>query len=190
VEIEELWRAAWEGVDRALSDRRAPFRTFTFATAEPDARIVVLRGAVAGEWVQCHTDARSTKAAALAANPACAALFYDPQARLQLRLRGRAELHRSDAVARQAWEAADLLARRCYVGAASGSPIDSPEAWIDPSLASREPAAEESEPGFKNLLVIRLHVESAEALQLAFTAHRRAAFRRTAEGWKGAWLAP
>ncbi len=62
---DELWRMAWEGILEGVQRRKSPYRTFTLATTEPDARIVVLRSAQPEAWIQFHTDARSSKVAVL-----------------------------------------------------------------------------------------------------------------------------
>lgn len=186
----ELWELAWEGISQGLLQRKSPYRTFVLATAEPDLRIVVLRDAKREEWIQCHTDVRSAKAGVVEANPQCAALFYDPEERLQVRLRCRAEIRRGD---EEAWRKTALLARRCYLASQGpGSPISDPADWIEPELRGRAPSEDEAAPGQINLAVLRLHVETAEVLKLDYEAHRRAAFIRTdAEGgWQAEWLSP
>ncbi len=186
--IEELWSLAWAGISEGVRQRKSPYRTFALATAEPDARIVVLRSAEPHEWIQCHTDRRSAKTAVLQQDPRCAALFYDPAGQLQIRLRCRAELRPGDEAA---WSATPVLARRCYLATQGpGSPIADPEEWIEPELRGRAPTEEESEPGQANFAVLRLHVHSAEVLSLDYEAHRRAAFTRSNAGWQGCWISP
>ena len=92
-------RTAWR-LGAAVRSADHPFRLFTLATVGPDryphARTVVLRGFDPVERsVSFYTDCRSPKVRHMAGEPRVALLFYDPTARLQLRIPASARLHRA-----------------------------------------------------------------------------------------------
>lgn len=180
---------AWAMLVRGAADRRHAFHTPTVATigrdGAPRVRTVVLRGAdPAARTLRFHTDARSAKAAELAADPRIAIHAYDAGAKLQLRLEGIAALHRDDGVADAAWAATRPFSRACYrLATAPGTPAD------DPLTALAEDGAGE-EAGRDAFVAVTVAVARLEMLHLAATGHRRSAF-----AWRGGelaatWLVP
>ncbi|MEL6316327.1 MAG: pyridoxamine 5'-phosphate oxidase family protein, partial [Pseudomonadota bacterium] len=101
----EAFRAAfWVGMRRAAADPKAPSRFCALATVAEDggaeARTVVLRAAdPAAAAVEAFTDARTPKLREIAAEPRVTLLYWDPRARLQGRVRGRARAETGPAAA-------------------------------------------------------------------------------------------
>lgn len=173
----------WRGLVRAAADRRHPWRTPVLATVAadgaPNARTVVLRAAdPATRTLRLHTDRRSAKAAELARDPRVTLVFWDPRARVQLRLRGRAEvLHEGPEHAR-AWAATPPAARRDY---ATRLPPGTP-------IAAREDVAHGD--GAANFAVIRVRVMTIDRLALAAEGHLRAGFAWEGDEPRATWLVP
>lgn len=181
--------AAWTRLREGAADRRSPFHTPTLASLAdgmPTLRTVVLRAAESDSWqLRVHTDRRSPKWQALAANPAIALHVYDPVARLQLRAHGHAALHAEDAIADAGWAGSRPMSRACYAQAAApGAPVPAPP--DAPVAADAGNGAARGHFG-----VIRLVLDTLEWLELAREGHRRAHFRRAPDGMIAAgWLAP
>ncbi|WP_439547776.1 pyridoxamine 5'-phosphate oxidase family protein [Falsiroseomonas sp.] len=158
-------------VARGVADRRHPFHTPVLATTgldgTPQARTVVLRGIdPATRQLRLHTDARAGKVAELAAEPRATLMFYDAGAQLQLRLGGRATLHRDDALADEAWAASRDFSRMCYaIEPAPGQAVPAPPA-----------APLDSQAGRPHFCAVILHLHTLESLHLAAGGHRRARF--------------
>lgn len=171
-DLEAILADCWTTLRRAVVDRRHPFRLPTLATTDhgiPDARTVVLRSADPDTWtIACHTDRRSPKFHQLAQHPQCAWVFYDPNARTQLRINTNASLHTDDTIADAAWAASHPGARDCY------------RAVRPPSTPAPGPAAPEpdqTESGRDRFAVVRARVLSIDWLFLHHAGHRRALFR-------------
>lgn len=184
--LEDCLAEAFRRLARGVADRHSPFHTPTLATigtdGAPEARTLVLRGfAPAERELRLHTDARTAKTAALARDPRCQLHLYDPAAKLQLRLAGRASLHGEDALADAAWAGSRAASRMCYaLGEAPGTPVPAPP-----------PAPRDAELGRPMFRVIRLRFDRLEWLELAVAGHRRARFDWTASARPDAtWLAP
>ena len=182
----------WALLERATADRRSPMRTVQVATVALDGarvRTVVLRGAEReGRTLRFHTDARSGKIDELAAQPAVELCAYDPKAKIQLRLRGTATMHRSNGIADTAWAATASHSRICYRAAhGPGAPLDAPQE-ADPTEAARNPA--DSEAGRDAFVAVTVDVTRIEWLYLAARGHRRAVFIWSGDAWMGQWLAP
>lgn len=171
---------------RGVADRRSPFHTPTLATRSPDGapglRTVVLRGFdPATRVLRIHTDRRSAKATAIAADPRAALHGYDAGAQVQLRIAGVATLHLDDAVADAAWAASREMSRMCYATPhAPGAPVEAPPP------APQDPAA-----GRGNFAAVTLRIDTLDWLLLAASRHRRARFAWGADGTLAAgWIAP
>lgn len=173
-------------VARGVADRRHPFHTPVLATTgidgAPQARTVVLRGIdPVTRQLRLHTDARAGKVAELEAEPRATLMFYDPGAQLQLRLAGRATLHRDDALADDAWAASRDFSRMCYaIEPAPGRAIAAPPA-----------APLDSQAGRPHFCAVILHLHTLESLHLAAGGHRRARFAwDQASTPTATWLVP
>lgn len=180
--LDEIPGLAWSMLADGVACGRAPFHTPVLATAGPDARTVVLRVAdPATRTIACHTDQRSPKVAELQEQDLVVWVFYDPDAKVQVRLRGCATLHHRDEFATARWEASRTGSRLCYQNPLGpGADVASPEAALpDPDR-----------DGYPNFTVIRCVVDEMDWLYLHALGHRRARFTWQDGGWQGSWIAP
>jgi hypothetical protein len=178
---------------RAARDRKSPMHTPVIVTADVDARVMVLRAFDAQDWrLRLHTDLRAPKAAAIAADPRAAAVFYDKGAKIQLRLRGHARIEAEGPVADAAWAASTNFARRCYLGEGPGAASAVPTSGLPPEFEGVEPDDTQLIPARENFAVLLIDIVEADWLYLAHTGHIRAQFSRgeSAGGWSGRWVAP
>jgi pyridoxamine 5'-phosphate oxidase len=110
---------AWRMLVRGVADRRSPCHSPTVATigddGRPRLRTVILRGADPESWsVRFHTDNRSDKVKELTRDNRLSLLVYDPGAKIQIRVEGRATIHTNDAIADAAWGASRSFSQICY----------------------------------------------------------------------------
>ena len=171
---------AWQQLTRGAADRRSAFHTPVVASVgpngEPNARTVVLRGCDPKErTLRFHTDKRAAKVAELQASPSLCLVFYDKGQKLQLRVRGRAELHGSTSeIGGEAWDKTRSFSRECYrVAPDPGSPIGK----------GGEYGHSERTDGGDAFTAVVVHIETIEALYLAAAGHRRASFTISARQW-------
>ena len=187
--LDQALAAAWSHITDGVTNRRHAFHLPTLCTmplpepnqplSPPEARVVVLRHADAETWqVGCHTDARSPKAAHIRANPAVSWLFYDKQAKTQVRALATATLHTDDEIADEAWAASRLDSRRCYLAPnAPSTTADAPDPNLPDDLEGN-PDRPRSELGRPNFAVVRATIHALEWLYLAAKGHRRARFHK------------
>jgi len=158
----------------------------TVATADasgaPSSRVVVLKDLTARGW-WFATDARSTKARDLAANPAVALGFWWPGVCRQVRVQGRAVL------ASAAESAADYLARSpasraAALGTHPGEELTSPAELGATMARARERI--DADPGYV-LPQWQAWCVEPELVELwqgsSDRAHLRIVFLRRADGW-------
>ena len=176
-----------ERLTYGATNRRSAMHTPIVATADADARVMVLRGFDHGSWtLRFHTDARSPKVAVIESNPRIGVLAYDKQAKLQLRLRGTGRIVTTGPEVESAWSQSDNFARRCYLGSGPGEQSDQPTSGLPPAFEGVEPTDEEVAPAREDFALLLVRIEEADWFSLAHTGHRRALFI----GEEGRWISP
>ncbi|MGP1271872.1 MAG: pyridoxamine 5'-phosphate oxidase family protein [Phycisphaerales bacterium] len=198
--IAELADYAREAIVRGAESARHPFHTPVLVTVEPNgepaARTVVLRvGDPADGLLLCHTDSRSPKLRDIAHQPLVVWVFYDAEARLQVRARCLATVHTDDALADERWAASSLSSRRCYLGPRPpGTPSSEPSANLPADVRTRVPDEARAATGRGNFAVIRGEIMEVDVLHLHHAGHRRALFSLGRDTkpvrWTGTWIEP
>lgn len=182
-------------ITEGVHNRRAATHTPVIATIDddgaPSQRIMILRHV---DWksrtLRFHTDARATKVDE-AHNAPISALFYDPDAKIQLRLCGQSRIERNGTLVDAAWDQATLFARRCYMAeCAPGAVTDMPTSGLPEAMEGKQPTAAEITPSRGNFAVLLMKFDRIEWLYLANQGHRRARWRCIEEEWQGCWLIP
>jgi len=192
----EILKKAWKHLDLGAIDRHHPFHTPVFGTVaescEASLRVVVLRRF----WrkpprLAFHSHIGSVKIAEIAARTQVSWLFYHPDEKLQLRIRGRAAIHTDDDLADEQWFATDFLSRRCYSGDAPTQISRKPTSGLPTGLTDRKPTKEESEYGRANFAVISTTIDSLDCTELDVKGNRRSLFTWGPDGKvEMQWLTP
>ena len=192
-DFNEIEKKIWNLLASAVSDRNSEFRTPVFICGNDndlDGRVVVLRKASQqNNFIQYHSDIRSSKIEKIKKNPNCSILFYGKQEKIQLRLKAECTIHFNDEITKESWENTGHISRKCYL-VTNGPGTDSvtPTSGLDDKFDNFNYTKEESETGYKNFCAIRCKVKSIEWLYLAAKGHRRAIF--DLENNKKSWLVP
>ncbi len=188
---DNLWRRLLNG---ALRSKDA-FRTGAIATIGPEGpaiRTVVLRKVLpAAKILICHTDLRSEKVRHIERNPVIGWHFYDPAARLQLRLRATATLLTEGPDVETAWRNTHVESRKCYLSTdGPGAVLPYPGTGLENEWEN--PSIEASEAGKAYFCILQSQIAEVEWLWLNQAGHRRARFRYDAEGQivEACWLVP
>lgn len=170
-------------------------RTPVLATARADhafVRTVILRDVSLDEDILFFfTDLRSSKVAQLEKNKKSSLLFYEYVKNLQLRVNGEVTVHAHDEVAQKYWDTVPVKSRFNYAARPGpGSELPAPgDGLAGPWRGQVDPL--ESEEAFAHFAVLAFRAQALELLHLHPGGHRRAAYRRTPEGyWEGRWLVP
>lgn len=191
----EILKKIWKHLDLGTLDREHPFHTPVFGTIcdnAPEMRMVVLRRF----WrrpprLAFHAHAGSPKIRHIQANPKIYWLFYHPQEKFQIRIRGTAEIHTNDDLHEEQWLATELFSRRCYVGAPPSQPSEKPTSGLPDDLIDRKPTPAESEQGKANFVVISSTIDEIDCYELNVKGHRRSLFEWHENGeLHTKWLTP
>jgi len=192
-DFNEIEKKIWSLLTSAVSDRNSEFRTPVFICGSDndlDGRVVVLRKASQeNNFIQYHSDIRSSKIEKVKKNLNCSILFYGKQEKIQLRLKAECTVHFNDEITKESWKNTGHISRKCYlVTNGPGTESLTPTSGLDDKFDNFNYTKEESETGYKNFCVIRCKVKSIEWLYLAAKGHRRAIF--DLENNKKNWLVP
>ncbi len=191
----EILKTIWKNLDLGTLQRRHPFHLPVFGTMDgndPNLRIVVLRRF----WrkppaLAFHSHIGSPKIAQIEANPNVYWLFYSAEDRLQVRIKGTAEIHvEGNELHEEQWLSTELFSRRCYVGDAPTKLSKTPTSGLPDSLIDREPTREESEQGKANFVVITSTIEEIDCLEMNVRGHRRSLFTWNNGNLETKWLTP
>jgi len=180
-DLETIRKLAIDHLHRGVSRKNHPFRSFVFATSEPNARMVILRKVITDPLtVLVYTDARSDKMKELRSNSKAALLFWHPSSRFQLKLRTRVSIHVRNEMANQHWKQIGQKGKESYNTAAP------PGTTLEKSgkVEFKEPFDGE------DFTVLVCTVEEMEILQLRREGHIRAKFVFNGERSEANFLVP
>jgi pyridoxamine 5'-phosphate oxidase len=176
---------------RAASDWRCAMHTPVVATADADARVMVLRAFdPAAMRLRFHTDSRAPKAALIGNGGRIGVLFYDREAKLQIRTRGWGRIEAHGPQVDAAWAQSTGFARRCYLGERPGHVAEGPSSGLPPQFEGVEPDEEQLVPARANFALLVVTLDELDWFSLAHTGHRRVQFRREGAVWQGSWVTP
>ena len=178
-DFSEIEKKLWSLLTEAVKDRSSEFRTPIFICGNDkdiDGRVVVLRKTdQKNNFIQFHSDIRSSKIEKIKKNSNCSVLFYGKKEKIQLRLKTECEVNFNNEITKESWEKTGHVSRKCYlVTNRPGTISEKPTSGLNDKLDNFDFTKEESEEGYKNFSVIRCKIKSIEWLYLTAKGHRRA----------------
>ena len=195
VTADEILSKAFDALDNGAKNRRHPFHQPVFSTLGeigPESRMVVLRRFWnAPPRLAFHTHLGSPKISDIVRNPNVSWVFYDDDEKFQLRIHGKATIHRDDALADEQWSNTRPCPRRCYVGEAPGNKSDEPVSGLPEYVQDTMLDFGTLEEGRPNFVVISSTIDSMDCLELDARGHRRCRFVWDGGHLRGHnWLTP
>ena len=175
----EIEKKLWSLLTESVKDRDSEFRTPIFICGNDtdiDGRDVVLRKAdQKNNFIQFHSDIRSSKIEKIKKNPNCSVLFYGKKEKIQLRLKTECEVNFNNEITKESWKKTGHVSRKCYlVTNGPGTVSDKPTSGLNSKFDNFDFTKEESEEGYRNFSVIKCKIKTIEWLYLAAKGHRRA----------------
>ncbi len=192
----EILKKIWKHLDLGVLEREHPFHTPVFATVcdnAPKARTVVLRRF----WrknpraLAFHAHGGSPKISEIKSNKNVAFAFYHAPEKLQVCIKGTAEILTSGELHEEQWQATEFFSRRAYAGLTPSETHPKPTSGLPEDLTDRKPTKEESEAGKANFTVVYSTIDSIDCLELDVKGNRRSLFLWTNAGeLETKWLTP
>ena len=179
--LRDLEIDTWNRLVNGAVKSRDPLHTPCVATHSGNdisLRTVVLRKAIPDtKELRFHTDIRSKKWQELTLNPSISALFYDAADRIQIRVKGRAELQLNNDITAAAWQKTSLSSRRCYLTNFDPSSFtDNPTSGLAEHIEQENFTLEESEMGYQNFGIVSIKVQNIDWLWLHYAGYRKGLF--------------
>ena len=174
-----------DGVENSKSMFHTPVLS-SFVEKTISTRTVVLREFNSKKrTLRFHTDSRSGKIEELKENSISSVHGYDPDLKVQIRLKGKTSLHIDNEISKKAWAESREMSKMCYsVKDSPGNKISSPEPF---DLIKEEI---DIELGYENFAVLHFSYDSLEFLFLKGAGHRRSLFDWSSDQLKSSWLIP
>ena len=193
--LEDVLKGSWAMLKQGVEDFNDPFHWPVLGTIGKDGsqmRTVILRQFILPDRVLvCHADARSSKIQEISDSAQVSWLFYHPERKVQLRVSGRATLHRNDRLADNQWKSTKITSRFNYATTQPpGTPIDKPSSGLSDLFHNKVPTLLESEKYRKNFIAIACQIEHLDWLILKTLGNRRARFEWGKDGLNASWLVP
>ena len=174
-----------DGVENSKSMFHTPVLS-SFVEKTISTRTVVLREFDSkNRTIRFHTDSRSGKIEELKENSISSVHGYDPDLKVQIRLKGKTSLHIDNEISKKAWAESREMSKMCYsVKDSPGNKISSPEPF---DLIKEEI---DIELGYNNFAVLHFSYDSLEFLFLKGAGHRRSLFDWSSDQLESSWLIP
>ena len=174
-----------DGVKNSKSMFHTPVLS-SFVEKTISTRTVVLREFDSkNRTLRFHTDSRSGKIEELKENSISSVHGYDPDLKVQIRLKGKTSLHIDNEISKKAWAESREMSKMCYsVKDSPGNKISSPEPF---DLIKEEI---DIELGYNNFAVLHFSYDSLEFLFLKGAGHRRSLFDWSSDQLESSWLIP
>lgn len=185
MDLKNAWELVFDQLEQASKDPDHAFRYLTMATLSkekaPAQRMVVLREFSKDDvLITVFTDARSKKVEEIKNNDSVSLLFYDPEEKLQVSIKGKASLLTENHKKMKYWNESGSHGAHSYTAHRSpGEVIQDPSEAYDWDLESSE-----------NFCVIMIKAESMKFLQLNGHRHLRAIQSFSEGSRKRNWIAP
>ncbi len=190
--LEDAWKMLLRGAKRSDDPFHCPVLGST-GQHGCNLRTVILRQVlVPKRMLVCHTDARAPKADEIQVSERIAWLFYHPKKKVQLRIYGKATLHRDDSMADEQWAASGITSRLNYAARQPpGTPVAHPTSGLPDILRNKVPSLLESETVRPHFMAIACHFDAMDWLRLSLMGNRRARFAwDDKDGLQATWLVP
>ena len=174
-----------DGVKNSKSMFHTPVLS-SFVEKTISTRTVVLREFDSkNRTLRFHTDSRSGKIEELKENSISSVHGYDPDLKVQIRLKGKTSLHIDNEISKKAWAESREMSKMCYsVKDSPGNKISSPEPF---DLIKEEI---DIELGYNNFAVLHFSYDSLEFLFLKGAGHGRSLFDWSSDQLESSWLIP
>ena len=188
----EILKTEYKELQKATKHGKHEYHCFYFATVDnktPKLRTVVLRALDKdNNTLSFHTDLRSNKVEEIQSNKNVSALFYDKKRRVQIRIRGKAQLDENSNKLKKIWSSMRPESKLCYMGPfAPGERLDQFQPNL-PNHNAQNITSQNNEKGYKNFCRVTIYLKNLDWLQLEHSGHRRIYFSFD-KGSKPVWIA-
>tara|TARA_B100001250_G_C19691648_1_gene740581 strand:- start:56 stop:637 length:582 start_codon:yes stop_codon:yes gene_type:complete len=183
----DIFSNQWNQLELAVKDAKHNYHLFALSTIDansPDLRTVVLRNVNKNKYsISFHTDIRSPKFKQITKNPNVSVLFYDVQARTQIRIIGTASICGDEDMLKSLWGKLSKESKDCYMGEVP------PSGPLHGRTTINKIKETNPDDGYNNFARVTIHVSKMDVLLLHHLGHRRIEFKLDGKKPVHQWLA-
>ena len=184
---DDIFSSQWNQLELAVKEAKHNYHLFTLSTIDRDSsdiRTVVLRNVNKKDHsISFHTDIRSPKFKQITKNPNVSVLFYDVQARTQIRMVGTASICGDEDMLKSLWERLSKESKECYMGEIA------PSGPLHGRTTINKIKETNPDDGYNNFTRVTIHVSKMDVLLLHHLGHRRIEFKLGGKRPIHQWLA-
>ena len=184
---DDIFSSQWNQLELAVKEAKHNYHLFALSTIDRDSsdiRTVVLRSVNKKDHsISFHTDIRSPKFKQITKNPNVSLLFYDVQARTQIRMVGTASICGDEDMLKSLWERLSKESKECYMGEIAPSGPLHGRTTINKIMETNP------DDGYNNFTRVTIHVSKMDVLLLHHLGHRRIEFKLGGKRPIHQWLA-
>ena len=183
----DIFSNQWNQLELAVKEAKHNYHLFALSTIDansPDVRTVVLRNVNKNTYsISFHTDIRSPKFKQITKNPNVSVLFYDVQARTQIRMVGTASICGDEDMLKSLWGKLSKESKDCYMGEVP------PSGPLHGRTTINKIKETNPDDGYNNFARVAIHVSKMDVLLLHHLGHRRIEFKLHGKKPVHQWLA-
>jgi pyridoxamine 5'-phosphate oxidase len=189
--IDHVWDQIGHGVEQPGHPYHSPTLGTTGAEG-PNLRTVILRQIdISTRALLFHSDRRAEKIRELERDARVMWHFWYPEQREQLRLRGHATLHFTDAIADQLWQDSSPQSLKLYVKSQPpGTKTAQPQSGLPEQIQLGQVTHSDLEAGRQHFSVVRTEINEIEVLHLREDGNYRAYFQWDNNQATSSWIIP
>lgn len=169
----------------AVTNSKSIFHSPTLCISDSPRTVVLREFNQEERFLRFHTDLRSNKISSISNDVDAYVHAYDPEIKVQLRMKGKVNLHKKDERTLQAWESSREMSKLCY--SVKGSPG---RVISDPAKYDLVKSEIDVEKGYENFGLIIFKYDEIEFLFLKNIGHRRSKFYWINNNVAMKWLIP
>ena len=183
----DIFSNQWNQLELAVKEAKHNYHLFALSTIDRDSsdiRTVVLRSVNKKDHsISFHTDIRSPKFKQITKNPNVSLLFYDTQARIQIRMVGSASICKDEYILRSLWGKLSKESKDCYMGEIA------PSDPLQGKTTINKIKQKDKTGGYNNFARLTVHVSKIDVLMLHHLGHKRIEFKLDGKSHAHQWLA-
>ena len=183
----DIFSSQWNQLELAVKEAKHNYHLFALSTIDRDSsdiRTVVLRNVnKKNHSLSFHTDIRSPKFKQITKNPNVSVLFYDVQARTQIRMIGITSVCGDESILRSLWGKLSKESKECYMGEVA------PSGPLHGKTTINKIKQEDKSEGYNKFARLTIHISKMDVLMLHHLGHRRIEFDLDERAPSHRWLA-
>ena len=177
----QIIKSEWKNINLGIQKAKHDYHSFVFSTISknsPESRTVILRDFDEHKpAIWFHSDRRSKKILHLEENEKVSALFYDKSRKVQLRIKGIADIEEDIEHNKRIWDSMRPESKLCYMGPYAPSQKINQFEPNTLKKSAHDLDKKDEHLGLSRFCRIRIKIKKLDWLKLDYKGHQRLEFK-------------